>query len=284
VRCDWTDLPGEIREEIEARTGPVGSITPAPAGDHADFAATVHTAGGRTFIKAARKLAGRDGPEVMSLRREAAVLPHVARFAPRLLWQAEAGGWLALGIEHIDGRRADFSRGSPDLEVLAETVHHLQSTPCPSAVTLSAERRWGKFTGEAGSLSGDTLLHTDLNEDNFIITPDGRAYLVDWAFTTRGAAWLEPMMLLPWLIDAGHSPQEAEEWVCRFPAWLQAPSAAIDMFTAGFAAWWQDAARTRPEAWIARRADVAGRWAAHRLKGPPGEGGRTSLWMEPDRH
>jgi hypothetical protein len=40
-------------------------------------------------------------------------------------------------------------------------------------------------------LAGDHLLHTDLNPDNILIS-DGRAWLVDWAWTTLGAAWIDP--------------------------------------------------------------------------------------------
>lgn len=123
MRSDWNDLPAELRAEIEAHTGPINAVTPAPAGNHADFAATLHTTGGRIFVKAARKLPDRDGAEVMSLRREAAVNPHVTEFAPRLHWTVEAGGRLALGFEHVEGRRADFFPGSADLEILAKTIH-----------------------------------------------------------------------------------------------------------------------------------------------------------------
>jgi hypothetical protein len=266
MRSDWTDLPGEIRKQIEAHSGPIHAIEEAPTGNHADIAATLHTADGPVFVKAARKLEGRDGPEVMSLRREAAVNPHVAEFAPRLRWQAEAGGWLALGFEHVDGRRADFTPGSPDLEVLTKTIHAIQNTPCPGVPMLPAERRWQRYTDDPARFGGGALLHTDLNEDNLIITPGGRVYVVDWAFVTRGAAWLELMMLVPWLINAGHSPQAADEWVCQFPSWVQAPPAAVDVFTAGFAAQWRDAAQARPEEWIARHADLTGRWAAYRLE------------------
>ncbi|MBA9007257.1 phosphotransferase [Thermomonospora cellulosilytica] len=269
MRSDWTDLPEDLRGQIEAHTGPISAITPAPAGNHADIACTLHTAGGRTFVKAARKLAGRDGPEVMSLRREAAVNPHVAELAPRLRWQAEAGGWLALGFEHVEGRRADFSPGSPDLVALAKTIHALQATPCPDVVRLAVERRWQQVLEDTTPLSGNVLLHTDLNEDNFIITPDGRAYLVDWAFTSRGAAWVELGLLVPWLIKAGHSPQSAEEWVAQFSSWAEVDPGCVTRWSVAFAELWRTRSEVNPAEWVAFYAGLIRRWADHRLKERP---------------
>ncbi|NEA29674.1 phosphotransferase [Actinomadura bangladeshensis] len=266
MRTAWTDLPGDLRTQIEAGTGPISRIEPAPTGNHADIAATLHTADGPVFVKAARKLADRDGPEVMSLRREACVNPVVSEFAPRLRWQAEAGEWLALGFDHIQGRPADFAPGSPDLEMLAKTIHAIQNAACPHTLRLLSERRWQRYADDVTPLAGSTLLHTDLNEDNFIITPDGRAYLVDWAFVSRGTAWLELALLIPWLLKAGHSPQAAEQWVSQFPSWTQAPPADIDMFTAAFAQQWRTTSRQRDDSWVRQHAELTCRWATYRLR------------------
>nr|WP_239067175.1 phosphotransferase [Actinomadura bangladeshensis] len=201
----------------------------------------------------------------MSLRREASVNPVVSEFAPRLRWQAEAGEWLALGFDHIQGRPADFTPGSPDLETLAKTIHAIQNAACPATLRLLSERRWQRYADDVTQLAGSTLLHTDLNEDNFIITPEGHAYLVDWAFVTRGTAWLELALLIPWLLKAGHSPQGAEQWVSQFPSWNQAPPADIDMFTAAFAQQWRTAGQQRHDSWVRQHAELTGRWATYRL-------------------
>ncbi|MFC5183585.1 phosphotransferase [Actinomadura harenae] len=269
MRSDWADLPEDLRNQIEAETGRIGQIVPASTGNHADIASTVHTAAGRVFVKAARKLADRDGPEVMSLRREAAINPAVREFAPRLRWQTETGGWLALGFDHIEGRRADFTAGSPDLETLAKIVHALQDASCPQTPMLAAERRWQKYTDSPAVFAGAALLHTDLNEDNLIIAEDGNAYVVDWAFVTRGAPWLELMMLMPWLIGAGHHPRDADAWASQFPAWAGAPPEALNAFTAGYAAHWSNAAQARPDEWVTRHAALIGTWAAYRLEEYP---------------
>lgn len=267
MRTDWTELPGELRHAIEAQTGPIGRIEPAATGNHADIASTLHTPDGPTFVKAARKLPDTDGPEVRSLRWEAAINPHVTEFAPRLRWQAEAGGWLALGFDHVEGRHADFAPGSPDLAILAKTVHALQATPCPNAVKMRVERRWQTVVEDATPMAGDALLHTDLNEDNLIIAPDGRAYVVDWAFVARGAAWVELGLLIPWLLKAGHSPREAAEWVSQFSSWADADQAHIDLFSDAFAAKWK--AHNTPDAasWVAQHAALTQQWASYRHGG-----------------
>ncbi|MEU5882868.1 phosphotransferase [Spirillospora sp. NPDC047279] len=266
MRTDWNDLPKKLHAAIEAQAGTVRDVVPASTGNHADIASTLDTGNGQVFVKAARKLADRDGPEVMSLRREAAVNPAVAEFAPRLRWTAETEDWLALGFDHITGRRADYSPASPDLDVLAKTIHAIQNITCPDVPMLSAQRRWQKYTDNPAMFAGDALLHTDLNQDNLIITDDGRAFVVDWAFVTRGAPWLELMTLIPWLIGAGHHPQHADQWISQFPAWTTAQPTVIDVFTTGFAAQWRNAAQARPDEWVTRHAELTGRWAAYLLK------------------
>lgn len=59
---------------------------------------------------------------------------------------------------------------------------------------------------------------------------NGRAYLVDWAWPTRGAAWIDPACLAVWLIASGHSPYSAESCAARVPSWQSAPADALDEF------------------------------------------------------
>ncbi|WP_051712514.1 phosphotransferase [Spirillospora albida] len=259
-------LPGDLRAAIEARTGQIVAVAPASAGNHADVTATLHTESGQVFVKAARKLIDADGPEVKSLRWEAAINSHVTEFAPRLLWKVEAGGWLALGFEHVTGRHADYTPGSPDLELLAKVVHTLQSTPCPDVLAAKRiERRWTKVAADVTPFAGDTLLHADLNPANLLITTDGAVRLVDWAFVARGAAFLEMALLVPWLLKAGHTPAEAERWVARFPAWAAVPPGSVDSFAHAFAEKWvSNLAAHGRAAWAVEHCAAARRWAEYR--------------------
>jgi hypothetical protein len=264
VRSDWTEVPEQVREAVEVHTGPIGHIEVAPTGNHADIASTLHAPDGRTFVKAARKLPDRDGPEVRSLRWEAAVNPCVSEFAPRLLWTVEAGGWLVLGFEHVEARHADYSPGSPDLALLVKVVEGLQSMPCPDMVTMRVEQRWKSVTGGVTPMAGDALLHTDVNSSNLLITPDGHPYVVDWAFTSRGAAWVELGLLIPWLLKAGHTPAEAAQWVAQFPTWTAADPAAVDLFSEAFAERWSRHSAVNSEAWVAEHAALTRQWADYR--------------------
>ncbi|GAA0348008.1 hypothetical protein NE235_10785 [Actinoallomurus spadix] len=265
MRIAWTELPGRLQAAIKDRTGLIHDIQPATRGNHAHIASTLHTAHGRVFVKAARKTSpDTDGAEVRALRWEAAVNPYVGEFAPRLLWRAEAGGWLALGFEHVDGRHADYSPGSPDLSALAKTIRSLQRTPCPPIVKSRVERRWQSTGVDVTSTAGDTLLHTDVNPDNLLLAPDGRVHLVDWAFVARGAAWVEVGLVIPWLLKAGHSPADAAAWIDQFPSWSRADAAGIDAFSEALARRWRDQCERDSTEWVLEHAVVTRQWAQYR--------------------
>ncbi|GLZ12094.1 hypothetical protein Acsp04_23290 [Actinomadura sp. NBRC 104425] len=186
---------------------------------------------------------------------------------PRLLWHAEAGGWLALGFEYVAGRTADYSPGSPDLSVLAKTVHELQATPRPDVVTMPVERRWENLGGDVSPMVGDALLHTDLNPHNLIITPGRRAYVVDWAFASRGAPWVEIGQIIPWMLISGQSPAQAEDWAAQFPSWLDADPADIDLYVTLHEELWRRRYRLRPAPWMPPYLAAIRQWAAYR-RGP----------------
>ena len=45
-------------------------------------------------------------------------------------------------------------------------------------------------------MAGQTLVHTDVRDDNLLLTADGRALLCDWNWPMVGAAWLDSLFLL----------------------------------------------------------------------------------------
>lgn len=57
---------------------------------------------------------------------------------------------------------------------------------------------------EAGALAatyaevavGETLVHTDIRDDNVLLTRDGRALFCDWNWPVLGAPWLDSLILL----------------------------------------------------------------------------------------
>jgi hypothetical protein len=262
----FNELPTAVREAVADHTGRVIDYGSAPVGNHAEIAGTLHTGRGRVFVKGTRLLPDQHwgGPEAWSLRNEAAVIPYARPYAPELLWQVETGGWLLVAFEHIQGRHPDYRPGSADLEPVAAVIAGLSELPCPSAVRLRVEDRYRSQDAAAEALAGPAMLHCDLNPSNVLITPAGDVRVVDWAFCSRGAAWLECGFLLPWLMRDGHTPESAEAWLERFPAWKQADPTIIDSFASWLATAWSRRDVPGAAPWVAEYAGIAQAWAAHR--------------------
>jgi hypothetical protein len=91
-----------------------------------------------------------------------------------------------------------------------------------------------------------------------------RARLVDWAWPTRGAAWIDPACLAVWLTASGHAPHSAESWAARVPAWQAAPPAALDEFARIQALMWEGIAADSPEQWTTSLARASRQYAAYR--------------------
>lgn len=92
------------------------------------------------------------------------------------------------------------------------------------------EIRWDWYAEsreETELFRGDALLHADINHTNLLIGDDG-SWVVDWAWPTRGAAFMDPAMLVIQLVAAGHSPEGAESRAARCNAWVDADPKAVD--------------------------------------------------------
>ncbi|MFP3963761.1 phosphotransferase [Actinomadura fulvescens] len=221
-------------------------------GDRSDITATLDTETGPVFIKGAN-----GGIFARALRNEANVTPHVAGISPALLWRVETENWIILGLDYVEGRHADYTPGSADLDLLRTTLSQLQQVPLPQQVTKGVERQYGGLE----AIAGDNLLHTDLHAENVLITPE-RAYLVDWAWACKGAPWAELAMLAFRLMAAGHTIESAVAWGQSFPAWDDGEP--LTAFVAANAQSWERAAQHDPQDWKVRAADVAQQWADRR--------------------
>jgi hypothetical protein len=256
MRIDWTALPEAVTKEIAERIG--GShTTPAPSGDHAEIASTVTGANGTVFVKAAHSDLG-----VRSLRYELLASKAVTQpYSPAVEWHFETSGWLVVGFEHCAGSHADLSPGSPDLDLLSATLKELGQTPAPADVP------WFSPAGRLGfshpAMNGDTLVHTDLNPANLIVTPHGLR-IVDWAFATKAAPWLELALLIQWLIGSGHTAAQAEIWLTQFPAWNATAPDVLDDLASRNASKWSAKAKQNTEGWVRDLANWSDEWAAHR--------------------
>jgi hypothetical protein len=255
MRIDWNELPEAVTKEVDDRVGGLDA-TPAASGDHAEIASAVTGTKGTVFVKAAQSDLG-----VRSLRYELRVSEAVTRpYSPAVEWHFEADGWLVVGFEHCHGRQAGLSPGSTDLDLLDSYLSELGELPAPEVPLFNPQSRFG-FAAPA--MDGEALIHTDLNPANLIVTPDGLR-IVDWAFATKAAPWVELAVLAQWLIGSGHTPEQAEAWLSRHPMWGATDPAALDDFAGRSAGRWQDKAEKSAASWVRDLAAWTGRWAIHR--------------------
>ncbi|MFI6595016.1 phosphotransferase family protein [Nonomuraea sp. NPDC050536] len=257
-RPQWEQLPAAVRNEVQDAVGLVLKAEAAHQGLMPGIAATLHTeSGGRAFLKAISV----DSPAARLYERErwaGTILPADAP-TPRMTWSSDAHGWIVMLFEHIDGCRVDLSPGSSDVPEVLNTVRELGALAAPgngsplvadNVEFLLAKGRhlMAKPASEVPSqalyaaaidgfdideLAGDTLLHYDLHAGNLMVTGQG-VRVIDWGFAADGAPWVDAAMLAPRLIEAGHTPGQAEELLSEVPAWASAPERAAT----GLAALW----------------------------------------------
>jgi hypothetical protein len=108
------------------------------------------------------------------------------------------------------------------------------------------------------------VLHTDWTPDNVLVV-DRTARVVDWAWPTRGAAWIDAACWTVWLVSAGHSPATAEQWAAKTLSWATAPARALDVFANAQQRLWHGIAQDSPDVlWKQSLADAAHQWTAYR--------------------
>lgn len=264
ARTSWDQLPDDIREAISNRTGTVLAARDASAGKNSALAIILHTNRGTVFVKGLRK----DHPGVVAQAREALINPYIQSIGPKLLWQADVDAWDLLGFAHLDGRHADYRAGSSDIDKIIRMMRRLATLTCPDLPQFKrAERRWASYVDNLTDLrllAGNTLLHTDYSPDNILIKA-GTARLVDWAWPTLGASFIDPACFVVRLVAAGHEPAGAQAHVSTLPAWRSAEQRTIDIFAAALDRMWADIAAAEPEAaWKNEMASAARAWARHR--------------------
>ncbi|TDC64881.1 protein kinase [Streptomyces hainanensis] len=258
------DLTPEIEALIQPYTGKSKTIRPTSSrGYSSDITTLIEGEAGSFFIKAMRNQpgGGRD-----SLMREKAINPFVRSVSPPLLWTAENGEWIILGFQTLDCRSSSFAPGSSDLPTVVDLLNRVAGLSLPEVARGWVETRWDRFAPEEeGKLfRGDVLLHTDINGNNLVLGKQG-SWIVDWAWPSRGAAFIDPATLVVQLVAAGHSPEAAESWATGCKAWVNADPQAIDAFAAAqVRMYWQFAFRRPEETWLRAVAEAAEAWANHR--------------------
>lgn len=258
-RLEWTHLPPHVRAVVEQRCGsPVVSAASQGAGFTPGFASVLTCAdGSRHFVKAASDKAQRMfAAAYREEARKLAALPAAAP-APRLLWTHDADDWMVLSTEYVDARAPRRPWRDGDLAAcLAMTEQLAQTlTPAPAALRLGSitdeladwPTYWDRVRAdppgpeacvdEAAALAarhaevagGDTLVHTDIRDDNLLLTTDGRVLLCDWNFPSRGAAWLDTLFLL---IGPRGDGLDVETVLATSPLTRDVPGEAVDIVLA----------------------------------------------------
>ncbi|MDQ8704874.1 aminoglycoside phosphotransferase [Streptomyces sp. LHD-70] len=262
-RVPFDLLPAGLRTAIEQQAGPVLHVRTVEAGFNSAISARLTTEQGTVFLKGLPA----DHPRIATQAREAAINPHVTHVSPRLKWRVQTAGWDVLAFEAIDGPHADYN-DRDDLVRIADTLTRLSQTRAPDGLDLRhAEQRLAAYAPAAALpyFAGDALAHTDPNPSNILIS-GGRAVLVDWAWATRAAPWLDAAYWTLWLIADGHTPETAEHWAARIPAFRTAPAVGVNAFASANEQLWSGIAADDPDPWTQRVHAAAKQWTAHRTR------------------
>jgi Ser/Thr protein kinase RdoA (MazF antagonist) len=275
---------------IEDRTGPVLKAESTSGGLMPGLAAVLDTSNGRCFLKAVQASSPAAGLYEREMTANDALPASVPR--PRMLFSSTAGGWLVMVFDCLDGRDADLSPGSDDLAAVLATLTEIGSVPAwdaapPVTYNLTAlldkaaallEKQpdghpWDMYRAATdgfsdSSLAGRGLVHYDLHPGNLKVTGSGQVLAVDWAFACSGATWTDAAVLVPRLIEAGHSPADAEQLMAHLPAWRAAPPDAVTAFGALWTMFREYKARYGPadsRAFRAQAAQAGRAWISHRM-------------------
>jgi hypothetical protein len=252
--------PGEgFWSLIEPLTGKVTATRHSRHGYSSDVTALVECEAGAGFVKAVRE----PSVHVSSFEREAAINPHVRTVSPALRWQVREQGWFVLGFEVVSGADTDFAPGSPDLPGVVDVVGRIGALACPEIASDWRESRWDRFTDRPELFAGDALLYTDINPAN-VMAGDSGVWVVDWAWPTRGAGFIDPACLVVQLVAAGHSPAEAEALASGCAAWRAADRVAVDEFAAATVRMYRRFEARDPEPWRKAMTEAVTGWAEHR--------------------
>lgn len=222
-RPRWAELPVAVRTAVEIFLGqPVEKAESQNSGFTPGFASRLWLADGRTAFA---KAAGDHQPWLVeAYRTEAAklaVLP-AAVPAPRargtFTVPTSSGHWFVLLLDDVDGappvRPWRLDEAGRVLRTAVRTAEALTPAPpgppwAPIAAEIDPRPDWSHACrryriGAAAqdlsarglpSLTGSTLIHSDLRDDNVIMGRDGRIWFCDWNFPTVGPAWVDAVTL-----------------------------------------------------------------------------------------
>jgi hypothetical protein len=301
IRPTWADLPADIRAVVETRCGsPVERADSMGAGFTPGFASRLRLADGRrVFVKAAddatRQLFADSYREEI---RKLGVLP-AAVPAARLLWTYDADGWVAFGLEDIEGTHPERPWRTDQLQLVLTSLDRMAEllTPAPDSYPwpplqgflLEDPSHWSEVAqhdyapewlrprlpecerlavvGDE-ALAGDSVVHADARDDNLLIDRDEKVWLCDWNWPLRGNPALDPLGIL---ISAHGDGHDADAWLARCRTTRGLDPDAVDGILSLFAGYFwvachQPSPETSPWLRIHQRwhAEVTSDWLARR--------------------
>ena len=225
-RLEWPHLPPQSATESRSAAGR-RSWTPrrrAPASRPASPRCSTCEDGSRHFVKAASRRAQRMFAEAYREEaRKLAALP-----------DARTGSAAALDHRRrrLGGARDRVRRGAGAAPAVAarrpraclDALEQLAAVLTPPPADLASTRSrtssptwpayWDNLRAPARDLAaprrgrgpgrplrrgrprGETLVHTDIRDDNLLLATDGRVLLCDWNWPVVGAAWLDTVFLM----------------------------------------------------------------------------------------
>lgn len=223
-RLEWAHLPPAVRALVEDRlSSPVAQAESQGSGFTPGFASRLTAEdGSRLFVKAASRKA--QAPFAAAYAEEARKLPHVPDGlpVPRLRWVHEDDLWVVLAFDCVDGQPPRRPWRGPELAACLDTLTEVAEAmnPAPASLALNPITRElpGLLTGWHHVAATDPqwphldevmaiteryddfdntgFVHSDARDDNFIVTPAGRAWLCDWNWPALGPVWADVVGLL----------------------------------------------------------------------------------------
>jgi hypothetical protein len=271
-RIAWTDVPEPVRAAVaDALGSPVASAATQLGGFSPGAAVRVVCMdGSRAFVKACGSSLNPDSPgihraEIRALRLMPPDVPHA-----RLLSSYDDGDWVALVLEDVDGHRPAVPWSEPDLSAVATALEQVAARRAPEQLPAFAEatnilQAWDQVAADPAGVPehlldrlpefldrqalarevsrGDRLVHWDARADNVLIR-DSRAVLLDWAWTSRGAPWLDTLLLaMDFRIQGGPDP---DVFLATAPVTRDVPPAHLASVVAGMVGVWAERMRLPP--------------------------------------
>jgi hypothetical protein len=293
-RIEWAAVPPHVRAAVDDQLGSpiVGAVTQIGGFSPGAAVRVVCADGRRGFVKAVGSALNADTPdlnraEIVALR----LLPDEVP-APALLSSYDDGDWVALVLEDIDGRRPGLPWAAADVAAMAATLERLAALTAHEALpefahVVNVLTGWDDVAADPDGVDplliarlpemresqetarevtrGNALVHWDARADNVLIRTDGTAVLLDWAWASRGAPWLDSLLLaLDFTVQGGPEP---DEFLRSNAVTRDVPPAHLRAVIASLVGVWADRAR-RPappglptiREWQAHCRDRALRW------------------------